>query len=77
MCLGNADFDANMAICESNIEISDEATDRLKRLVKIMNNSSDFANYEEIKNKYCEMTKNVISYDYKYDATEVLNRLRG
>jgi len=76
VCLGNADFAANVALCESNIELSDEARQRLEPIWKIIQNKGDFSQYENIKNKYCTTLKNIISYNYEYDATEVLNRLR-
>lgn len=76
VCLGNANFEANKEICESNIEITDIASERLRKICAIISSSADFANYEKVKNKYCEITKNIISYNYNYDATEVLNRLR-
>lgn len=76
ICLGNADFEANSELCQSNISLTDEAAEKLKQVFEITKQEGDFGQYEQIKNKYCESLKNIISYDYKYDATEVLNRLR-
>jgi len=76
ICLGNADFEANKALCESNIELSDAARERLQKITEICNKKHIFADYEQVKNKYCATLKNILSYDYKYDATEVLNHLR-
>ncbi len=76
VCLGNADFAANVEVCKSGIELSEKAMQRLEKVREIIKKSGDFAQYEYIKNKYCTALKNIISYNYNYDATEVLNRLR-
>lgn len=76
VCLGNADFAANEAVCQSKIELTDEAEQRLEPIWQIVCKDDDFKQYEHIKNKYCTAFKNIISYNYQYDATEVLNRLR-
>ena len=76
VCLGNADFAANEALCQSGAELTDEAAERLKKIKQIIDKTDKFSDYEKIKNNYCAMLKNIISYDYHYDATEVLNRLR-
>jgi beta-N-acetylhexosaminidase len=76
VCLGNADFAANVNLCESGIKLSDKAAQRLERIWQITARQGDFSQYEHIKNKYCTILKNIISYNYQYDATEVLNRLR-
>ncbi len=76
VCLGNADFAANVAVCESGIKMSDETLKRLEPVWQIVRNRGDFAQYEYVKNKYCTALKNIVSYNYQYDATEVLNRLR-
>ena len=76
VCLGNTGLEANEELCRSKIELSDEAAERLARIWPIVSRTGDFANYEYVKNKYCAEAKNIISYDYQYDATEVLNRLR-
>lgn len=76
ICLGNADFKANVELCESNISLSERANERLNKIFQIIENKANFSNYEYVKNKYCTELKNIISYDYDYDATEVLNRLR-
>ena len=76
VCLGNADFAANVEVCESGIEMSPAAQRRLEVIWPIVRSGGDFAQYEHIKNKYCTALKNIISYNYEYDATEVLNRLR-
>ncbi len=76
VCLGNADFAANVAVCESGIEPSAKFEQRLETIKKIIKKSGDFTQYEYVKNKYCTALKNIISYNYNYDATEVLNRLR-
>lgn len=76
VCLGNADFAANIELCESTLPISDITLERLEIIWKIIKNKGDFLDYEYIKNKYCEKFNNIISYNSNYDATEVLNRLR-
>ncbi len=76
ICLGNADFKANQELCESGIKMDDETTKRLQKIFSIVDKKCEFAEYEQIKNKYCANLKNIITYDYNYDATEVLNRLR-
>lgn len=76
ICLGNTDFEANEELCKSGICLTDEASERLKRVSDIIKKPMDFSKYEHIKNKYCASLKNIISYDYQYDATEVLKRLR-
>lgn len=76
ICLGNAGFEANEELCQSKIEMTDEASERLNKVFQIIENKPNFSNYEYIKNKYCAELKNIISYNYDYDATEVLNRLR-
>lgn len=77
VCLGNAGFEENKELCESGAEISDEALERLKKIRKIISKQVDFTQKEQIKNKYCTNLKNIITYNSDYDATEVLNRLRG
>ena len=77
ICLGNAGFEANVELCQSGIQMSDLAVERLKKVFQVFENKGDFTNYEYVKNKYCTELKNIISYDYNYDATEVLNRLRN
>jgi beta-N-acetylhexosaminidase len=77
ICLGNADFAANAELCASGIVMSDKAAERLQRVLEIIRKDGQFAQYEQIKNKYCANLKNIITYDYNYDATEVLNRLRN
>lgn len=76
VCLGNASFEANEELCRSGLELSDESAERLLPIWKIVSQTGDFSQYEYVKNKYCTEAKNIISYDYQYDATEVLNRLR-
>ncbi|MBQ8480909.1 MAG: glycoside hydrolase family 3 protein [Alphaproteobacteria bacterium] len=76
VCLGNADFTANRELCESGIMMSDEACERLQKIFNVIDKKCEFTEYEQIKNKYCANLKNIITYDYNYDATEVLNRLR-
>lgn len=76
ICLGNADFAANVELCESNLKISDKTLERLDNIGKIIKNNGDFSDYEYVKNKYCAKFNNIVSYDSNYDATEVLNRLR-
>ncbi|MBO6281466.1 MAG: glycoside hydrolase family 3 protein [Alphaproteobacteria bacterium] len=76
ICLGNTDFAANVELCKSGIRMHDETAERLQKIFDVINKSADFGNYEYVKNKYCENLKNIISYDYQYDATEVLNQLR-
>ena len=76
ICLGNADYTANVELCQSGIHMSDEATERLQKVFDTIKKPMDFSSYEYVKNKYCGSLKNIISYDYQYDATEVLNRLR-
>ena len=77
ICLGNADFDANEELCRSGIALSDTAQERLQKVYDITKKQTEFTQYEQIKNKYCANLKNIITYDYNYDATEVLNRLRN
>lgn len=76
ICLGNTDFATNRELCESGITMSAEAQSRLQKIFDIIDKKVEFAEYEQIKNKYCANLKNIITYDYNYDATEVLNRLR-
>ncbi|MBQ9034757.1 MAG: glycoside hydrolase family 3 protein [Alphaproteobacteria bacterium] len=76
VCLGNADFAANEALCESGITLSEEALERLQKVEKIIARPLPRANYEYLQNKYCRRLKNIISYNSEYDATEVLSRLR-
>ncbi|MEE6208257.1 MAG: glycoside hydrolase family 3 N-terminal domain-containing protein [Alphaproteobacteria bacterium] len=76
ICLGNADFATNAELCQSAIHMSDSTLERLQKVFDIVKKAADFSNYEYVQNKYCENLKNIISYDYQYDATEVLNRLR-
>ena len=77
VCLGNADFAANVALCKSGIKLSEQAEDNLKKISQIIEKNREFIKYEYVKNKYCAKLKNIISYDYNYDATEILNRLRN
>lgn len=76
VCLGNADFKANAELCESGIKMTDKAYERLQKILDIIKINGDFSQYENVKNKYCANLKNDVTYDYNYDATEVLNRLR-
>ncbi|MBR6356415.1 MAG: glycoside hydrolase family 3 protein [Alphaproteobacteria bacterium] len=76
ICLGNTGFEVNEELCQSKIEMTDEASERLNKVFQVIENKPDFSNYEYMKNKYCAALKNIISYNYDYDATEVLNRLR-
>ena len=77
VCLGNADFEANVALCESGIKLNDSAQNNIINIVQIIKKKANFINYEYVKNKYCAGFKNIISYNYNYDATEILNRLRN
>lgn len=76
ICLGNASLAENEELCASGLTLSDEAEEKLQKIVDIVRTSGDFGNYEYIKNKYCTSLKSIITYDCNYDATEVLNRLR-
>lgn len=76
ICLGNAGFDENVELCKSGIELSDESEERLQKIFEIVSKSLEFTEYEYIKNKYCTKLKNIVAYNYDYDATEVLNKLR-
>lgn len=76
LCLGNASFEANEEICKSKIALTDEATERLNNVFKVLDNKHVFNNYEQIKNNYCENIKSIITYNLRYDATEVLNRMK-
>lgn len=76
VCLGNTDFAANVALCESGLKLSEAAAERLQTVQKIITKPLPMANYAYLQNKYCRGLKNIISYNSEYDATEVLNRLR-
>ena len=76
ICLGNTDFAANEALCQSHIVLTDEAKERLKKVRAVISKPLSAINTEYVQNKYCAGLKNVLSYNYEYDATEVLNRLR-
>ena len=77
ICLGNADFSANLELCQSGLVMTDAALERLQAISKIINKPLPKANYEYLQNKYCRRLKNIISYNSEYDATEVLSRLRN
>lgn len=76
VCLGNADYAANEELCASGIVMTDEASERMQNVKSVIAKHDDFVKYEHVKNKYCENAKNVVAYDYCYDATEVLNNIR-
>ncbi len=76
VCLGNAGFEANFELCQSNIVMTDEAAERVNKVFQLIEKTPDFSDYEYVKNKYCATLKNIVSYNYDYDATEILNRLR-
>lgn len=75
ICLGNAGFSANEELCCSKISLSDAGYERLQKISEIINKKADFSNYANVKKNYCNLLKNIVAYDYDYDATEVLNRL--
>lgn len=77
VCLGNADFAANEELCRSDIKMTDAAQERLQKVFEITRRALPSADYEYLQNKYCRSLKNIISYSYEYDATEVLNKLRN
>ena len=77
ICLGNSDFKENQELCDTGLVMSDSALEKLKKIVEICKIELKFANYAKVQKKYCEMQKNIISYEHKYDATEVLNRLNN
>lgn len=76
ICLGNADFAANQELCHARIAFSDSAAEKLQQVAQIVHRNKIFTDYEHVKKNYCEKLKNIIGYDSKYDATEVLSRLR-
>ena len=76
VCLGNADFAANMEVCNSKIKMKDDTLERLEKIFEIIRKPLPKVNYENLQNKYCRGVKNIISYNYEYDATEILNKLR-
>lgn len=76
ICLGNADFAANEALCAGKIALTDAAAERLARVRQVVQTAGATQNLAQLKNKYCAALKNIITYDYNYDATEVLTRLR-
>lgn len=76
VCLGNADFAANMEVCNSKIKMKDDTFERLEKIFEIIRKPLPKVNYENLQNKYCRGVKNIISYNYEYDATEILNKLR-
>ena len=75
ICLGNSDINGNIELCETGLNLSDEATEKLKKVVEICKTKPTFKNYANVQKKYCENQKDIVSYDQQYDATEVLNRL--
>lgn len=75
ICLGNSDLDENVELCESGLVMSDKALDKLQKISQICAKDSEFKNYAIVQKNYCEIQKNIISYNQQYDATEVLNRL--
>jgi beta-N-acetylhexosaminidase len=77
ICLGNSDFKENQELCDTGLVMSDSALEKLKKIVEICKIEPKFENYANVQKKYCEMQKNIISYEHKYDATEVLNRLNN
>lgn len=77
ICLGNADFADNVALCQSGINLTQAAEERLEKVNNVIKQSLSAINIEYVQNKYCAGLKSVISYNYEYDATEVLNRLRN
>ncbi len=75
ICLGNSDFKDNLELCNTGLSMSDLALDKLKKIVEIYKTKPTFGNYADVQKKYCEIQKNIVSYDHKYDATEILNHL--
>lgn len=77
VCLGNTGYEDNLALCESKIELTDQAAERLSAVQKIIARQPSFTDYENVKKNYCFELKNVVSYDYNYDATEVLHQMNN
>lgn len=75
VCLGNSDLSQNIKLCQTGLAMSDEALEKLQKIAAFSDSSFDFKNYSVIQKKYCETQKNIISYNHRYDATEVLNNL--
>ena len=75
VCLGSSDFSENVQLCRTGLIMSDEALEKLNKISAFCRKSFDFKNYAAVQKKYCETQKNIISYNHRYDATEVLNRL--
>ena len=75
VCLGNSDFKDNLELCNTGLIISDNAMEKLEKIVEFCKINPTFENYSQIQKKYCEIQKSVVSYSHKYDATEILNRL--
>ena len=75
ICLGNSDFNENMELCRTGLTMSDDALAKLKKIAALCEKPFDFKNYAAIQKNYCETQKNIISYNHRYDATEVLNHL--
>jgi beta-N-acetylhexosaminidase len=76
VCLGNTDFAANVEICDAKLRMSDDTLERMNKVFEVIRTPLPLVDYENLQNKYCRDVKNIISYNYDYDATEILSRLR-
>lgn len=75
ICLGNSDLTENTELCLTGLRLSDIASEKLQKIAALCNINPNFKNYATIQKRYCEIQKNIISYNHRYDATEVLNRI--
>jgi len=75
ICLGNADFKTNRELLAENLVLTDEAREKVALLRGVLARQPDYSGYEYVKNNYCELAENIVTYDSVYDATEILSCL--
>lgn len=73
-CLGN--YNEMVEVCENCTNLADKSMIRFEKIKNLFQNNVLLSNLGEIADEYEALIGKIEKYDDKYDATEVLNRMK-
>ncbi|MDR1694450.1 MAG: hypothetical protein LBR70_04585 [Lactobacillaceae bacterium] len=77
VCYALGKFEELIEICDNCSIINDKSQSRFEKIKSIVGKVPNFKNIKDISQKYEEKAGGIELYNDSYDATEVLNKLRG
>ena len=76
ICYALGDYNEMLEICDNCTIIADKSMIRFEKIKNLFFNNKKVSNLDEIADEYEALIGRIEKYDDKYDATEVLNRMK-